>query len=199
MFDRFALAGATPCLNSARTYLRPPQANDWAEWAELRTESREFLKPWEPTWPSDALSRGAYRRRLRFYARDAREDVGYGFLIFRRGDDVLLGGVTLSSVRRGVSQCCAVGYWIGKPFAGQRYMTEALPAVIRFVFEDLGLRRLEAACLPNNEPSQKLLLSSGFAREGFARQYLCIDGAWQDHVLFGLLSRDPWRRGVPAT
>jgi ribosomal-protein-alanine N-acetyltransferase len=195
VFDRFALAGATPFLTSARTYLRPPQSADWAEWAELRTESREFLKPWEPTWPHDALSRTSFRRRLRLYARDAREDVGYGFLIFRRGDDALLGGITLSNVRRGVSQCCSIGYWIGKPYARQGHMTDALPAVIRFVFEDLALRRIEAACLPANEPSQKLLLSAGFAREGFARQYLCIDGVWQDHVLFGLLSRDPWRRG----
>lgn len=195
MFDRFALTGAAPFLTSSRTYLRPPQAADWAEWAELRTESREFLKPWEPTWPHDALSRTSFRRRLRLYARDAREDAGYGFLIFRRGDDVLLGGITLSNVRRGVSQCCSAGYWIGKPHARQGYMTDALPAAIRFVFEDLALRRIEAACLPANEPSQKLLLAAGFAREGFARQYLCIDGVWQDHVLFGLLSRDPWRRG----
>ena len=59
-----------------------------------------------------------------------------------------------------------------------------------WVFDDLGLHRLEAACLPENEPSRTLLAQCGFTEEGYARQYLRINGAWRDHVLFALLQSD---------
>lgn len=180
-----------PVLRGARIYLRPPQPGDWTEWARLRTESRPFLTPWEPTWATDELTRNAFRRRLRRYARDSREGYGYAFFVFRGGDQALLGGLTLSNVRRGVTQSCSLGYWMGKPYAGQGYMTDALGTVLKFVFDDLGLHRLEAACLPSNEPSKAVLRRVGFAEEGMARQYLKIDGTWRDHALFAILASDP--------
>lgn len=194
MFDRFALGSPAPHLAGRQVYLRPPQPDDWPHWARLRAESRDFLAPWEPSWPADGLTQGAFRRRLRRYAREAREGYGHAFLIFRRGDHRLVGGMTLSNVRRGVAQSCSAGYWIGKPYARQGLMSDALRATIRFTFAELGLHRLEAACLPANEASQGLLLKVGFRREGYAREYLRIDGAWRDHVLFALLATDPWER-----
>jgi ribosomal-protein-alanine N-acetyltransferase len=70
-------------------------------------------------------------------------------------------------------------------------MADALGAVVRFVFEGLRLHRLEAACVPTNVPSRSLLAKCGFNEEGSAREYLCINGVWQDHILFGMLSTDP--------
>ncbi len=190
MLDRLTLSVAGPVLDGARVYLRPPQLADWSGWARLRAESREFIAPWEPTWPADALSQAAFRRRLRRYARDARDDLGYAFLIFRRDDDQIAGGITLSNVRRGVTQCCSTGYWIGQAQARRGYMRDALSTMIPWVFDDLGLHRLEAACLPENEPSRTLLAQCGFTEEGYARQYLRINGAWRDHMLFALLQSD---------
>lgn len=180
-----------PRLNHGRVYLRPPVQRDWRVWAVLRAESREFLAPWEPTWAFDSLTRAAFRRRLRMYRNEARQGTGYSFLIFRGADDALLGGVTLSNLRRGVSQCATLGYWIGAPYQRQGYMSEALPAVLRFAFDQLGLHRVEAACLPDNQASRSLLLKSGFREEGYAREYLRINGRWQDHVLFAILRNDP--------
>ncbi|HYM33643.1 MAG TPA: GNAT family protein [Candidatus Cybelea sp.] len=191
LLDRFSRGNTTPVLHGERVFLRLPQVADWSGWAQLRAESRDFLTPWEPTWPSDALTRSAYRRRLRRHLREAREDTAYALFVVRRIDEALLGGVTLSNVRRGVTQSCSVGYWIGRRHARQGYMTEAMRAVISFVFEELRLRRLEAACLPGNEPSKAVLRRVGFTEEGFARQYLCIDGVWRDHVLFAMLANDP--------
>ncbi len=191
MLDRLTLSVAGPVLAGERVYLRPPQVADWSGWARLRAESRDFLAPWEPTWSADALSQGAFRRRLRRYARDARDDMGYAFLIFRRDNDGLAGGLTLSNVRRGVTQACSTGYWIGQSQARRGYMRDALSTIIPWVFGDLGLHRLEAACLPENEPSCKLLRQCGFTEEGYARQYLRIRGAWRDHALFALLQSDP--------
>ena len=105
-------------------------------------------------------------------------------------DETLIGGVGLSNLRRGVSETANLGYWIGEPFAQQRYMTAALPLVLAFAFDRLRLHRVEAACLPNNAPSSSLLLRAGFRQEGCARQYLCIEGRWQDHLLFAMLRED---------
>src|SRR5262245_58970876 len=97
-------------------YLRAPEPRDYVEWAELRGASRAFLAPWEPTWAADELSRGSFRYKLRRYAEDARDDKAYTFFIFREEDGALLGGVTLSNVRRGVSQSGSLGYWSGERF-----------------------------------------------------------------------------------
>jgi ribosomal-protein-alanine N-acetyltransferase len=168
--------------------LRTPQMADYGEWSALREASREFLTPWEPTWPADDLTRGAFRRRVRRYAEDLRTDQGYAFLILRTTDGALLGGLTLANIRRGVAQAASLGYWMGLPFVGRGYMTAAVRAIIPFAFTALRLHRLEAACIPSNAASIRLLEKTGFAREGYAREYLCINGAWQDHLLFARLA-----------
>ena len=174
-------------LERNRVYLRFPVHRDWRNWAALRAESRDFLAPWEPTWAYDALTRGAFRRRLKMYKAEMRQGVTYSFLIFRRVDDVLLGGITLSNLRRGVAQSATLGYWIGSPHCNQGYMTDSLAATLEFAFSRIGLHRVEAACLPANEVSRRLLLRAGFREEGYAREYLRISGRWQDHQLFAIL------------
>lgn len=168
--------------------LRPPQSSDYAPWAELRAASREHLVPWEPQWASDELSRSAFRRRLKHYQREAAEDHGYAFLIFGDDSGALLGGVTLTSVRRGVTQSASLGYWIGRHFAGRGLMTEAVRTLLPFAFDVLRLHRVEAATQPANLASMRVLERNQFVREGFARSYLKINGTWADHVLFGRLS-----------
>lgn len=179
--------GQQPVIRGGRVYLRYPRVSDYAAWAKLRDESRTFLAPWEPTWSSDELSKGAFRRRLKRYQHDTRLDQAYAFFVFRSEDTALVGGCTLSNVRRGVTQCCALGYWIGERFARQGYMFDAVRALVPFIFGTLGLHRIEAACLPSNEPSRNLLVKAGFRQEGMALRYLQINGEWRDHVLFALL------------
>jgi [ribosomal protein S5]-alanine N-acetyltransferase len=179
-----------PAIAGVGVSLRVPQNGDHAEWAALREASRVFLTPWEPTWPADDLSRGSYRRRLKRYADDQRSDLAYAFLIFRNDDNAMVGGLTLANIRRGVAQAGSIGYWIGAPFARQGYMTAAVRALIPFCFRTLRLHRLEAACIPGNAASISLLEKTGFTREGYARDYLCINGVWQDHILYARLDSD---------
>jgi [ribosomal protein S5]-alanine N-acetyltransferase len=186
-FRTINFAEPLPSIVGDGVILRTPQNTDYGDWASLREESRDFLEPWEPTWPADDLSRSAFRRRIRRYAEDMRTDQGYAFLIVRSLDNVLVGGLTLANVRRGVAQACSLGYWIGQPFARLGYMTAAVGAVIPFAFGTLRLHRLEAACIPTNVGSIRLLEKNGFVREGYAREYLCINGIWQDHLLYGRL------------
>lgn len=168
--------------------LRPPRVADFAEWRELRAGSHDFLQPWEPTWPVNDLSRAAFRRRLMAYARDREIGVAYPFFVFRDGDEALIGGITLSNIRRGVAQMGAVGYWCGEAYARQGLTLSAVRAVSEFAFRSLRLHRLEAACIPENAPSRRLLIQAGFVEEGFAEAYLKINGAWRNHILFGLVS-----------
>jgi ribosomal-protein-alanine N-acetyltransferase len=175
---------------AGRVSLRPPAIGDYVQWSALRSESRAFLSPWEPTWPPDDLTRAAYRRRLRRYAREVREDMARPFFVFRAHDGALLGSCILSGIRRGVAQAGTLGYWIGERYARQGYMSQAVRGLIGHAFDELGLHRLEAACLPSNEPSRRLLSRIGFAEEGYARAYLKINGRWEDHLLFAMIATD---------
>lgn len=188
----FLRVGVVPeipaAVQGARVWLRAPQVSDYVAWAELRALSREHLTPWEPVWPRDDLTRSAYKRRVRHYQREARDDQGYAYSIFRSSDDQLAGGITLSNVQRGVTQSATMGYWLGLPFVGQGLMSDAVRALIPFSFDVLRLHRLEAATQPRNTASIRVLERNQFEREGYARGYLKIHGAWQDHILFGLVA-----------
>ena len=189
-FSRSILPDVDVEVRGREVYLRQPVMGDYAAWAELRALSRQHLTVWEPLWTRDELARSAFRRRLRQYQREMREDQGYAFLIFREAGATLLGGLTISNVRRGVAQSASVGYWMGLPHVRGGHMTDALRAVVPFAFGTLGLHRLEAACLPHNASSARVLEKSGFRREGTARRYLKINDVWQDHDLYALLNDD---------
>jgi len=189
-FRTVSFSEPLPIVEGDGVYLRAPQMSDYSEWTTLREASRAFLTPWEPTWPSDDLGRSAFRRRLRRYAEDQRADTSYAFFLFRKADDALVGGLTLANIRRGVAQAGSLGYWIGEPFARRGLMTGALQGLVPFAFGSLRLHRLEAACIPSNAASIRLLEKMGFVREGYAREYLCINGLWQDRLLFARLNGD---------
>jgi ribosomal-protein-alanine N-acetyltransferase len=107
-------------------------------------------------------------------------------LVINGPREVLVGGLTLSNIRRRAAQHANLGYWMGKEHAGQGLMTEAVGVVIPHAFNALGLHRIHAAFLPGNAASRRVLEKNGFQEEGYAENYLQIDGRWADHVLFGL-------------
>ena len=170
---------------------RPPVLQDFEAWAALREDSRAFLTPWEPTWGEDELSRTTFRRRLRRYAQTMEDDTAYPFFVFRLSDMALVGGCTLSNVRRGAASSAMLGYWVGEPYQRQGYTIAAVRALLRFALGELHLHRIEAACLPDNQSSRNLLEKAGFREEGLAREYLKINGAWCDHVRYAFVKGDP--------
>ena len=195
LFRLSKIAEPEPLLRGDGIYLRPAVSGDFSAWVRLRSESREFLTPWEPIWPEDDLTRAAFRRRLRRQSDEMARDEAFSFLIFDAGADMLLGGLTLGGIRRGVAQSGTLGYWMGAPHAGKGRMTRAVAAAVRFGFSTLRLHRIEAACLPENAASQTLLERNGFQREGLARAYLRINGAWRDHLLYALVEPEAARLG----
>jgi len=179
-------------LQSDRLIIRPPHKKDFLAWAQLRSVSREFIQPFDPLWAEDALSQKSYLKRLKLQAREWNSDRGIYFFIFDRTSGDLVGGVNLNQVVRGIAQMASAGYWVGKPFARQGYMSEALKIILDYAFDDIGLNRIYAGCVPENIPSQRVLRKLGFDQEGYAKEYLKINGMWQDHVLFGMAA-SRWR------
>jgi len=193
---------APPKLAGRDVYLRPPMMADYPAWADLRGSSRTFLEPWEPTWGDNALSRATFRHRINRVVREWNADQGYAFHIFATGNGglpqgTLLGGINLNNVRRLSAQSVTLGYWMGAPYAGRGLMHAALRLLLPYAFASsaaehpgLELHRIDAACIPDNEPSRQLLRRCGFREVGLAPRYLRINGDWRDHICHQLLAED---------
>lgn len=180
-------------LETERLTLRPPMHVDFRAWAGLRSESQDFLIPWEPSWAPEHLSRKSFTNRVYWAQRSISAGTALPLFITRRGDQALLGAITLDNIRRGPAQAGTTGYWIGARYARNGYMREAIEALVHYAFTTLDLSRIEAGCLPENKPSRGVLEKCGYKYEGVAQSYLQINGRWRNHVLYANLRSD--RRG----
>ncbi|UWR29289.1 GNAT family N-acetyltransferase [Sulfitobacter sp. W002] len=180
-------------IETERLTLRPPVHADFRAWSALRRASNDYLRPWEPTWAEDHLTRKAFTNRVYWAQRSVSSGNAMPLFLIRRSDQNLVGAITLDNIRRGPAQSGTLGYWTGEPFARQGYMREAIEATVHQAFTRLDLSRIEAACLPENQASRGLLEKAGFKYEGVAQSYLQIDGRWRTHVLYASLRKD--RRG----
>ena len=180
-------------IDTERMILRPPVHSDFRAWAALREQSAEFLKPWEPQWSKDHLTRKAFVNRVYWANRSIAQGSALPLFLTGRRDGRLLGAITLDNIRRGPAHAGTIGYWIGAPYAREGYMREALTALVHHAFEVMDLSRLESACLPENAASRGLLEKCGYKYEGVAQSYLQINGRWRNHVLYANLRHD--RRG----
>jgi len=190
MFDIFTSSfHKTTTIETPRLLLTNPTMGHFEAWADLRSKSQVFLEPFEPVWPKGDLTRTAFKRRIKRYQDSDNRNNGASFLFLTHSGE-LVGGATISRMLRGVAQSCAIGYWIGEPHIKQGYMSEALSGLLPYVFIQKKFRRLEAACLPHNSASIRVLEKTGFTQEGYAREYLKIAGRWQDHLLFAMLESD---------
>jgi len=176
-----------------RMILRLPQHSDFRPWVVLRSDSADFLVPWEPAWAEDHLSRRSFTNRVYWAARASAQGSALPLFLVRRSDEELLGAITLDNIRRGPAQAGTLGYWIGARHARQGYMREAIRGLAHHAFTGLDLSRIEAACLPENAASRGVLEGAGFKYEGVAQSYLQINGRWRNHVLYANLRGD--RRG----
>lgn len=162
-------------------------AGDAAERIAYDRRNAAHLRSWEPRRdPALAYDLAWRRAALAQQRADARADRGYSFLAFLgsgEGGGGIVASVNLSNVVRGAFQACHLGYSVDAAHEGRGIAFEAVGAVVRFAFDELGLHRVMANYQPTNERSARLLRRLGFAVEGYARDYLSIDGAWRDHVL----------------
>ncbi len=183
-----------PILLHDRVVLRAPRLSDYEAWRILREESREHLTRWEPVWSAHEISFAAYKDRVKAYVRSIKRGVAAPYFMFDAESDALVGGVTLINILRGAAQSASLGYWTGAPHTRCGYARGGVQAVLDHGFSAMGLNRIEAACQPENAASIGLLDSLGFRREGYARDYLHINGKWRDHLIYAMTASDWIRR-----
>ena len=175
-----------------RVVLRPLVTADFDSWREVRTRNVGWLTKWEPRppegYPSDTSDRVAFGARCGAREREWQLGTGYGFGIFVDGR--FSGEMNLSGVQRGPFQNAYVGYWIDEAQAGKGYVPESLVVAARFAFEDAGLHRLQVAIIPRNRASRRVVEKLRLRDEGVAVRYLCINGAWEDHIRFAITAEE---------
>tara|TARA_B100000029_G_scaffold56099_1_gene50805 strand:- start:2784 stop:3356 length:573 start_codon:yes stop_codon:yes gene_type:complete len=172
-----------------KVILKEPVKENWKEWAELRQSSREFLQPWEPKWPNNFLSRNTFYNFINMVEESLRNKTGYNFFIFNKKSNVLMGGISLTNLKLEGYKSITLGYWMGESFAGKGFMQESLKLICDFCFSKLELYRIEAACIPKNLISKRVLLLTGFKIEGYAKKYLSINGKLEDHILLAKIKK----------
>jgi ribosomal-protein-alanine N-acetyltransferase len=171
--------------------VRRLDAGDAVAMLDLRLRNREFFKPYEPLRDASFFTRQGQSTALADdVARWERGD-SYGFAILdRTAGDELAGWVTIANVVRGAWQNATIGYAVDESANGRGLATDAVGLAVRFAFEEAGLHRIQAAVLPVNARSARVLEKNGFRREGHARRYLQIAGVWADHDLYAITRED---------
>ncbi|MEK0313405.1 GNAT family N-acetyltransferase [Cohnella sp. 56] len=178
----------------AQVYLRRLTGSDATGLLDLRRRNRAFFEPFEPIRPDREFASEGIRDLLSQDALHWERGSGYGFGIFLGGEDKLVGRVNLSNVVRGAWESCTVGYYLDKDMNGRGLMTEALGLALEYAFGEAGLHRVQAAVMPRNLPSIRVVEKNGFRYEGLAEYYLKINGRWEHHHIYSL-TREHWTPG----
>jgi ribosomal-protein-alanine N-acetyltransferase len=185
-------------LTGPRVFLRPLRTEDWEAWRAVRIRCRDWLERWEPSPELGAADpvadREAFRARCGAWERQRHFDSAYGYGMFLN-DGRFAGEVSLGSVQRGPFQMAYVGYWIDEELAGHGYVPEAVVLVIRHAFEVLSLHRLEAAIVPRNAASRRVVEKLGLREEGLAERFLQIQGVYEDHLRYAITAEEWGTRG----
>jgi [ribosomal protein S5]-alanine N-acetyltransferase len=180
-------------IETERLVLRPPRTADVPEMRRAMRRNAVHLQPWSvaPASGEDAASLTSVSRAVLRHRREWKQGQAYVLLITPREDErTVIGRVALGGVLRGAFQNGYLGYWIDVDHQGRGLMTEAVRAATGFALATAALHRVQAAVMPRNTASQRVLEKAGYRREGLAVRYLCIAGTWEDHLIFATTAED---------
>lgn len=182
-----------PQLETTRTILRMANRDDVSAIVHYYTENKIHLTPFEPQRGDDFYTDSYWIKEVNFRIAAFKSDSSLKLFIFsRENPKAIAGSINFANFIRGTFQSCTLGYSIAAAYQGKGYMTEALKVAITYVFAQLNMHRIMAAYLPHNQRSGRLLKRLGFVEEGYARDYLMINGEWQDHILTSLINHN-WK------
>ncbi|RAP78684.1 30S ribosomal protein S5 alanine N-acetyltransferase [Paenibacillus montanisoli] len=181
-------------LRTERLVLRMIDESDAKRAYEFVLRNKEALLPWEPARKSDYYSLSFQKQLIRDDLQSMSSGQSVKFWLSKRDetDPPLIGTVTLNNIVRGAFQSCHLGYRMDAREQGRGYMSEALARIISFAWSELKLHRIEANIMPRNAASLQVVRKLGFQDEGLARDYLRINGKWEDHIHMVLLNPS-WR------
>ncbi|GAB6989153.1 GNAT family N-acetyltransferase [Paenibacillus pini] len=171
-------------------YVRLLELGDAESLLSLRLRNHEFLKPFEPTRPSEYFTLEGQQLDIEQGVRGAEADQSYIFGVFLSEPNELIGRVALTGIARGPFQNVNLGYLMGQAHNGKGYTTAAVRMVVTFAFTELNLHRIQAGVMPRNTASKRVLEKVGFRNEGLAIKYLRINSQWEDHILYALTQED---------
>lgn len=167
-----------------------PAHRDWApEIAAFYARNRDFLAPFEPVRPEDFYTVAGQKRELRAEEEDIR--LGRGMRLYlaeKQNPEVICGMVGLNNIVWGSVQSCTLGYKIDRDLQGRGYGTQAVKRAVEIAFQVLGLHRVEANIMPRNAASIRVAEKCGMEREGLSRQFLEINGKWEDHLRYAVVN-----------
>jgi len=182
-----------PIIESERVILRMAELEDAPEIVRYFQENREHLADSRPTMSEEFFTEEFWRGQVYAAQSEFRADRSLRLFTFEKSDPRRpIANVNFVQFNRGAAQYCVLGYGIARDREGQGLMREGLEAAIGYVFGTLNMHRIMANYVPWNQRSGGLLRRLGFVVEGYARDYLFLDGQWQDHVLTSL-TNPHWR------
>ncbi len=170
--------------------LEPLSAQHPQDVTQYMLRNSSFFKEYSPTWPADYLSESYWQRKIWASSQDWQNDSAYRFVI--KLSQEIVGHINLTQTFRGPFQNTFLGYALDQDFQGRGFMKEAVGLITDFAFDKLNLHRIQANTLVDNIASQKVLLANNFHEEGLAKNYLEINGRWQDHKMYARLN-ESWR------
>ncbi|MEC4015947.1 GNAT family N-acetyltransferase [Streptomyces sp. H27-D2] len=168
--------------------LRPATPGDAAALSRSYLRNRDHLQPWEPRRPEEFYTARGQADWLRAQLQQQRQGRLMPWLL--TDGDRVVGAVTLSNIALGPFRSANLGYWVDAEYTGRGIATTAVRLAYRAADEQLGLHRVQAGTVVDNQPSQRVLSKCGFELIGAARNYLHINGAWRDHLLFQRVLHD---------
>ncbi|MGG3562148.1 GNAT family protein [Neobacillus rhizosphaerae] len=177
-------------MQTGKIYLKYLEPNDVDELLRLRKQNRKFFQAYEPVRTDIHFTYETQLNEIHQYRLDAESDNGYTMGIFSKSSNKLMGRISLSGIARGPFQNANLGYYLDKEQNGKGYVTEAVSLIIGFAFGELNLHRIQAAVMPKNLGSIRILEKNGFRKEGSALRYLSINGVWEDHEIYALTKED---------
>ncbi|EKO3452298.1 ribosomal protein S5-alanine N-acetyltransferase [Vibrio fluvialis] len=168
--------------------LRTAEFDDAARISNYFTVNRDYLKPWEPKREEAFFSELGWQQRLIKLSELHKMSLGFYLLIIDADSDEMLGTISFSNISRFPFYACNVGYSLAEQAQGKQIMTRVLKMACDYMFNEQNLHRVMASYMPHNKRSEAVLQRLGFVHEGQAKDYLLIDGQWQDHNLTSLVN-----------
>jgi ribosomal-protein-alanine N-acetyltransferase len=182
------LSAREPILDTPRLRLSLLGPSDAPRVREYLERNLEHFRRWEPPRPENYFTDAYWHDKLSEAQSNLEQDRSVRFFVLRREapSGPVIGMVNFSRLVRGGFQCAGLGYSLDEAAVGHGYMQEALRVALAWMFDQQGFHRIEANYRPENLRSGRVLAALGFVTEGYARDYLMVDGAWRDHVLTSL-------------
>ena len=176
-----------PLITTERLFLRLASQEDIPAILHYYTENKIYLTPFYPAWGKNFFTYDFWEKQVENNIDDFINDISLKlFAIPNTNKTKIIGSINFSNFMRKSAQYCNLGYSVAQTEQGKGYMSEGVKAATKYVFQELNMHRIMANYMPQNQRSGNLLKRLGFVVEGYARDYLLINGKWEDHILTSL-------------